>query len=155
MMSVTNQLTTAIVISLVAGILIILGSLYTTMWGMGGGYGWMMGGLGGMMGQRAYGAMAGVWILGLGSGIIVLISAIMLKVRPGEAERGLRTCCTWWGSIILVFSIVSLFGGSLGGFLVGAILGIVGGALALWTGLRVDTNSSSGGTDARSAHEVG
>ena len=128
-MSEPKMVTTAVVISLVAGILIILGSLYTTMWGMGGGYGWMMGGLGGMMGQPAYGVMAGLWILGFVSGMIVLISAIMLKVRPGEATQGLRACCIWWGSIILVFSIVSFAG--MGGFFVGAILGIVGAALAL------------------------
>jgi hypothetical protein len=106
--------------------LIILGNLYTAMWGIG-----MMGGLGGMMGQQAYGAMAGMWILGLISGIIVLISAIMLNIRPGEATHGMRACCTLWGSMILIFSIVSLFGGSMGGFLIGAILGIAGGALAL------------------------
>ena len=47
-----------------------------------------------------------------------------------EGERGLRVCCRWWGSLILVFSIVSLFGGSVVGF-VGAVLGIVGAALAL------------------------
>ena len=124
-MSETEKLTTAIIISLVAGILIILGSIYTTMWGIG-----MMGRLGGVMGQSAYGAMAGMWI-GLISGIIVLISAIMLKIRPGEGTQGLRACCIMWGTMILVFSIVSLFGGSMGGFLVGAILGITGGALAL------------------------
>ncbi len=150
----TVKLTTASIVSLVAGIVIVLGSLYATIGGtgmMGGGYGWMMGGLGGIMGQP-YGAMAGIWILGLVSGIIVLISAIMLNIRPGEATHGLRACCIWWGSIILVFSIVSLFGGSMGGFLVGAILGIVGGALALSTGLKVNANSRSSGTDARSAH---
>jgi hypothetical protein len=76
------------------------------------------------------------------SGILVLISAIMLHIRPGEATRGLRACCLWWGSIILVFSVVSFFGGSMGGFLVGAILGVVGGALALATGSRIATNSS-------------
>jgi hypothetical protein len=148
----TEKLTAAFVISLVAGILIILGSIYAT---MGGGYGWMMGRLGGMMGQPVYGAMAGVWVLGLISGIIVLVSAIMLHIRPGEATRGFRACCIWWGSIVLVFSIVSLFGGSMGGFLVGAILGIVGGSLALSIGLRVNANSISSGKDARSAHEAG
>jgi hypothetical protein len=53
-MSETAKLTTAYIISLVAGILIILGSLYTKMWGtwmMGGGYVSMMGGMVGMMGQ--------------------------------------------------------------------------------------------------------
>jgi len=126
-MSETDRLTTAFIISLIGGILIILGSLYTTMWGIG-----MMGGAyGGMMGQPAYGAMTGTWILGLVSGIIVLISAIMLNIRPGEATHGKRACCTMWGTMILIFSIVSLFGGSMGGFLIGAILGIIGGALAL------------------------
>jgi len=91
----------------------------------------MMSGFGGMMGQPAYGAMAGTRILGLVSGMIVLISAIMLNIRPGEATHGLRACCTMWGTMILIFSIVSLFGGSMGGFLIGAILGIIGGALAL------------------------
>jgi len=108
-MSEPRMLTAAILISLVAGILIILGSIYTA---MGGGYGGVMN------------------ILGLVSGIIVLISAIMLKIRPGEGMRGLRACCRMWGTVILVFSIVSLFGGSVGIF-IGAILGIVGGALAL------------------------
>jgi hypothetical protein len=133
-MSEPAKLATAYIISLVAGILIILGSLYTKMWGtwmMGGGYVGMMGGIVGMVGQQAHGVMTGMWILGLMSGIIVLISAIMLKIRPGEATEGIRKCCTFWGTIILIFSIVSLFGGSMGGFLIGAIFGIVGGTLAL------------------------
>jgi len=104
-MSEPKMITAAIVISLVAGILIILGSIYATIGGIG-------------------------MILGVVSGIVVLISVIMLKIRPGEGTRGLRVCCRMWGAAILVFSIVSLFGGSVGGF-IGAILGIVGGALAL------------------------
>jgi hypothetical protein len=126
-MTETEKSTAAFIISLTAGIFILLGSLYTTMWGprmMGGGFG-------GMMGQQAYGPMVGTWILGPISGIIVLISAFMLRIRPGEATRGARACFTWWGSLVLIFSIVSLFAGSMGGFLIGAILGIVGGALAL------------------------
>ncbi|MGB6681521.1 MAG: hypothetical protein WBF08_09410, partial [Candidatus Bathyarchaeia archaeon] len=99
---------------------------YTQMWGT-----WMMGGMVGMMGQQAHSVMTVMWILELISGIIVLISAIMLKIRPGEATEGIRKCCTFWGTIILIFSIVSLFGGSMGGFLIGAIFGIVGGTLAL------------------------
>ena len=104
------MVTAAIVISFVAGILIILGdfyigSLYATIEGVG-------------------------MIIGVVSGILVLISAIMLKIRPGEGERGLRVCCRYWGSLILVFSIVSLFGGSVVGFF-GSILGIFGSILAL------------------------
>ena len=36
---------------------------------------------------------------------------------------------TAWGALILAFSILSLFG--MGGFYFGAILGVVGGALAI------------------------
>ncbi|WP_455368656.1 hypothetical protein [[Eubacterium] cellulosolvens] len=125
-MSETAKLKTAYIISLVSGILIILGSLYKKMWGT-----WMMGRMVGMMGQQAHRVITGMWILELISGIIVLFSAIMLKIRPGETDEGLRKCCTVWGTMILIFSIVSLFGGSMGGFLIGAIFGIVGGTLAL------------------------
>ena len=58
---------------------------------------------------------------GLVCGIIVLISASMLLARVGQHRT--------WGVLILVFSILSFIG--LGGFVVGAILGIVGGVLAL------------------------
>jgi len=104
------MVTAAIVISFVAGILIILGdfyigSLYATIEGVG-------------------------MIIGVVSGILVLISAIMLKIRPGEDEHGLRVCCRYWGSLMLVFSIVCLFEGSVIGF-IGSILGILGSTLAL------------------------
>lgn len=104
-MSELRMVTAAVIISLVAGILIILGSIYATIEGIG-------------------------MIAGAVSGIVVLISAVMLKIRPGEGTRGLRVCCRMWGSTILVFSTISVFGGSMGGY-IGAILGIVGGALAL------------------------
>ena len=104
-MSEPKMITAAVIISLVAGILIILGNLYATIWGIGR-------------------------ILGILSGIAVLISAIMLKIRPGEGTRGLRACCWAWGTGILLFSIASLLGGSVGE-LIGATLGIVGGGLAL------------------------
>jgi hypothetical protein len=105
-----KMVTTAVIISLLAGILIILGNIYTC---------------------SLYATIEGIgMIIGVVSGILVLISAIMLKIRPGEGQRGLRVCCRWWGSLILVFSIVSLFGGTVGGF-IGAILGILGAALAL------------------------
>jgi hypothetical protein len=104
------MVTTAVIVSLVAGILIILGNIYT---------------------GALYATIGGIgMIIGVVSGILVLISAIMLKIRPGESTAGLRVCCRVWGSAILVFSIVSLFGGTVGGF-IGAILGIIGAALAL------------------------
>jgi hypothetical protein len=58
---------------------------------------------------------------GVVSGIIVLVSSIMLLTGSGQPRT--------WSVLILVFSVVSFFG--MGGFVVGAVLGIVGGALVL------------------------
>ena len=58
---------------------------------------------------------------GLVCGSIVLISASMLLARVGQRRT--------WGVLILVFSVLSFVG--LGGFVVGAILGILGGVLVL------------------------
>lgn len=62
-----------------------------------------------------------VGTFGLVSGIIVLLSGIMLRTSPSERSV--------WGVLILVFSVLSFFG--FGGFIIGAILGIVGGIMAL------------------------
>lgn len=58
---------------------------------------------------------------GLVSGIIVLISAVMLLSNLGQRRI--------WGVLILIFSILSFIG--FGGFIAGAILGMVGGVLTL------------------------
>ena len=59
--------------------------------------------------------------VGLVCGAIVLLSATMLLAKVGQRRT--------WGILILVFSVLSFIG--LGGFVIGAILGIVGGILAL------------------------
>jgi hypothetical protein len=58
---------------------------------------------------------------GLVCGAIVLASATMLLAKVGQRRI--------WGILILVFSVLSFIG--LGGFVLGAILGITGGILAL------------------------
>ena len=50
-------------------------------------------------------------------GILVLIGAIMLQIKPIKKKA--------WGIIIVVFSIPSVITG--GGFIIGFILGIIGG----------------------------
>ncbi len=60
-------------------------------------------------------------LFGLVSGVIVLVSAVMLLTNPSQRRT--------WGVLILVFSVMSFLG--LGGFIVGAILGIIGGILTL------------------------
>ena len=67
------------------------------------------------------GITAVVGTFGLVSGVIVLISGVMLRINPSQR--------TIWGVLILVFSVLSFFG--IGGFIIGAILGIIGGVMAL------------------------
>ena len=133
-------------LSLLAGIFIVLGGgmryMMSSLIGSYGGYGGMTGGysgyggngwFGGMMngyGGYGYGMMRGLgfvfglmWVLGLVFGIIVIISALMLYRRPHEH--------TTWGILILVFSVLSVFGSMIGGFGVGLLLGIIGGILAI------------------------
>ncbi len=110
----------------------LLGGGVSSMWfmfgglGMGSvmsGFGGMMGGFQGVMGSLGipFGFMSGFFLIGLVSGVMVTLGAVMLNARPSEH--------TAWSMIILVFSVISLLG--MGGFLVSAILGIVGGALAI------------------------
>jgi hypothetical protein len=60
-------------------------------------------------------------IPGIIMGIIVIVAAVMVYQNPTQK--------TLWGIVILVLSILSIFIG--GGFIIGLILGIIGGALAL------------------------
>ncbi|MDG6980849.1 MAG: DUF4064 domain-containing protein [Nitrososphaerota archaeon] len=126
----TNETPTApFILSLIAGFLILSGvgmmttfSYGTPYYGMMGGYYSMMNGYYGMMqgfggGGWFYGAAA----VGLIAGIVVLVGAIMIYARPNNAST--------WGLLVLIFSILSFFG--MGGFFIGAILGIVGGVLAM------------------------
>lgn len=115
--------TTAFILSLIAGVFIILGGGMMSMLGYGfmgmmsryGGFG----GWNGMMGP-GFGMMR---ILGLVFGVIVIISALMLNSKPQEH--------TTWGTLILVFSVLSIFGSAMSGFGIGLILGIIGGILAI------------------------
>ena len=67
------------------------------------------------------GIIALVGVLGLISGVIVTTSAVMVRRNP--SQRSL------WGALVVVFSVLSFFGA--GGFVIGAILGIVGGVMIL------------------------
>ena len=122
-MAVEERPYAAFVLSLVGGVLILLGGLVGFMWS-----GWFYwGGWGmGMMGPgMMWGWMPWFWTVfpavGLISGAAILIAAYMLYNNPAQAQI--------WGTIVLAFSITSLL--SMGGFLVGALLGLVGGILAL------------------------
>lgn len=77
------------------------------------------------------GLLFGFFFLGLGIitvilaiifGILIIIGGTMMYVYPHQHVI--------WGIIVLVFSVLSIFV-ALGGFLVGMILGIIGGALGI------------------------
>jgi len=67
------------------------------------------------------GIVTSVGAFGLVSGLIVLASGVMIRTSPSQR--------TLWGTLILVFSVLSFLG--TGGFVIGAILGIIGGVMAL------------------------
>jgi len=94
-------------------------------WGMGGmmgynNYPYMMGGY--YFGSNGYyGMMYGLESVGIITGILVIVFAILMRSRPADRKT--------YGVLILAFSLVSLVG--MGGFFIGAIIGLVGGVLAL------------------------
>ena len=131
----TNQgLTFAFIVSLAGGLIVLIASLVNFVWFLSGaqnfgGFGnFMHGAMGeyhGFMGS--YGTsnsfLAGISVIGLVCGVIVLIGAIMLKVDPHQSNI--------WAIVIIAFSLVSFVG--MGGYFIGAVLGIVGGAFVLVT----------------------
>lgn len=113
---------TAIVLSYIGGALILVAGIIT----LGVGTTFMYG----MMGRMMYGygtgpigpLMAGMGILGIIFGAIVIIGAYMIGSSPVPSH-------TSWGIIILLFSAMSFISG--GGFYIGGVLGIIGGILAI------------------------
>ncbi len=140
-MSEKEKPTTASILSLIGGIFILLGggmvSLIGSYWSSGSyggyqGFGMMGGGYGGYGGMMSpgFGMMGGLGngfalfgIVGLVFGVIVLISALMLNSKPEQHST--------WGTLIIIFSVLSIFGGAMGGFGVGLVLGLIGGVLGI------------------------
>jgi len=140
-MSEPEKPTIAFILSLIGGIFILLGGGMMSMMGSYfGSYGFgMMGRYGGYGGYRGWGGMMGYGypgigygmmgglglfgILGLIFGVIVIISAVRLNQKPQEH----RVC----GTLIVVFSVLSIFGGAMGGLGIGLILGVIGGVIAI------------------------
>ncbi len=73
------------------------------------------------MGGGQYGFFSVLSILGLFAGMIIIMGAVMLRMRPQDHLT--------WGILIIVFALVSFV--DMGGYFIGAILGIIGGALAI------------------------
>jgi hypothetical protein len=99
----------AFILSLIAGIFVLLGGL-------------LVAAIGALLSFFAFGIGAIAGILGIIWGIIIIVGANNLRSHPEQHVT--------WGVIILVFSFISWFGG-LGGFLIGFLLGFIGGILAI------------------------
>ena len=121
---------TAFILSLIGGLIILLGGILASIsYLAGNSAGWFGGMWGGMMGWHGstlsfglpYSYMAAFSLIGVVSGVVLTIGAVMLNSHPADH--------TAWGAIILVFSVISFV--SMGGFFIGAILGLAGGAFAL------------------------
>ena len=82
--------------------------------------------MGGMMISWGAGPwfMGGGWLfpLSLVAGAVILLGAIMMNSRPQETRN--------WGIIVLIFSVLGLAG--MGLSILGGIIGIVGGAMAIY-----------------------
>ena len=115
-----NRSSPVFALSLVGGILIILGSIVSLLF-FANLQSSMHDRMGGMMGGMMIGMMSG-WFLSVPvvAGILVIVGAVMINARPQET--------TLWGIIIIIFSIIGFTGMGLSIF--GSILGIIGGALA-------------------------
>jgi Family of unknown function (DUF6114) len=72
-------------------------------------------------GALAAGFVGAIAVFGLICGSIVTLSAVLLRLKPNQRQT--------WGVLVLVFSVLGFFG--FGGFIVGSVLGIVGGIMTL------------------------
>ncbi len=100
--------TIAFVLSMVGGLLILVVALLVALFGAVATF--MMFGLGGIF---------GLW--GVLCGIVIMYGGSMMNSHPEQHST--------WGSIVLIFAILSW--GSLGGFGVGFLLALIGGILGI------------------------
>jgi hypothetical protein len=120
------------ILSLIGGLIVLLyGFMSLVMFAL---YGPYWGGIGGWMSgmMGSYHEFMGIYggstelfavlsVISLVCGILIIVGASMLRAHPKEHAM--------WGTVIIVFSAISFVG--MGGFFIGAVLGIIGGAFAI------------------------
>ena len=116
----------AFTLSLVAGILIVCNAVAVVVAGTW--FPWIFPTLPGSE-NNATVPFADIAAIGLICGVLVLFGAIMLCIKPENMKA--------WSIMIIAFSIPSVITG--GGFIIGFILGIIGGAKALKWKLKMQT----------------
>lgn len=78
-----------------------------------------------LVGPQLSGYLFVMSMVGLASGVVVIISSIMIYEQPEHIRK--------LGVLIWVFSGLSFFG--TGGFIIGGVLGVIGGFLAVTKGI--------------------
>ncbi len=63
-----------------------------------------------------------VGIVGMIMGVIIIVGGVMMKSKPDKSKM--------WGAVVVVFSILSWFT-AVGGLVVGFLLGLAGGIMAI------------------------
>jgi hypothetical protein len=116
-MSQGEKPTKAFTWSLLAGILIVCNAV--AVGAAGAWFPWIFPTLPGSA-SNAEVPFASIAVIGLVCGALVLFGAEMLRIRPVNKRV--------WGAIVIVFSIPSVITG--GGFIIGFILGVIGGVKA-------------------------
>ena len=121
----------AFLVSLIAGFLIVAGGAFTSMVGIllritgfesaNSQVTWP-GTLGSGVGLFEF-SVSLMGIVGVLAGTIVILAAVMLLRKPKKRST--------WGSLIILFSLFSIYGAAMGGFGIGIILGLIGGLLAI------------------------
>lgn len=125
--SKTGSMAPSSILALIGGALMLAGGALALsmlgVWSQAGMPGWgsMMGGYGMMQGGYFGWAAGTMSVLSLATGAVVLVGGYYIYRKPESS--------TAWGTGILIASIIGLFG--MGGFIIGPILGIIGGIMAL------------------------
>jgi MFS family permease len=122
--NISEKPTAAFILSLLGGIFILLGGALSAV--IGAYCGALIGALEPIApGASWLGALTFILMaLGVIFGIIVIVGSIMIyQAVPSKVKTG--------SILVIIFSILSLFVAGSGGFLVGLILGLIGGILGL------------------------
>lgn len=134
MIAEAEKPTVAFILSLIGGVFILLrggmmsmrsygfSGMMNAYWGYGmmNGYRWGISPGFGMMGWYGFGGLFG--LASVIFGVVIIIGSLMLYNNPAQHSK--------WGLMILVFSLLSIFGAGIG-LGIGLILSLIGGILAL------------------------
>ena len=118
-MSVSNikvEISSAAGLSLAAGIIIVIGSSVSSFWHTA-----FFPQMGWMMGQQFASGFIVSSLVGIVFGAVVIVGAVLMYKKPLQTRQ--------WGVIVLTASALSFVG--MGGFMIGAILGVIAGVIAL------------------------